>query len=145
MSDVEITTDLIVGFPGETDEDFVKTLDMVEQVGFASAFTFKYSPRQGTRAAKMTDQIPEATKRERLCRLNDLQEKKSRENNEKYVGQEGIVHVEECDTKSDPICYGKFSNFKMVYFKGEPELIGQYIPVRITGVRKNSLMGKMEE
>lgn len=145
MSDVEITTDLIVGFPGETDEDFVQTLDMVEQVGFASAFTFKYSPRQGTRAAKMTDQIPEATKRERLCRLNDLQEKKSRENNEKYVGQEGIVHVEECDTKSDPICYGKFSNFKMVYFKGEPELVGQYIPVRITGVRKNSLMGKMEE
>lgn len=145
MCDVELTTDIIVGFPGETEEDFTQTLNMVEKVGFASAFTFKYSPRQGTGAAKMEDQIPEATKRERLRRLNDLQEQKSRENNEKYVGQTGIVHVEECDLKSDPVCYGKFSNFKMVYFKGEPELVGQYIPVRITDIRKNSLMGKVEE
>jgi tRNA-2-methylthio-N6-dimethylallyladenosine synthase len=145
MDDVELTTDIIVGFPGETEEDFGQTLDLVQKVGFASAFTFKYSPRRGTRAATMENQVPDAVKRERLHRLNELQERKSRENNEKYVGLSGIVHVEDCDQKSDPVCYGKFSNFKMVYFPGGPEWIGQYIPVRVTGVRKNSLMGKMEE
>ena len=142
MPDVELTTDIIVGFPGETEEDFKQTLDLVEQVGFASAFTFKYSPRKGTRAALMEDQVPDAVKRERLHRLNELQERKSRENNEQYVGKTGIVHVEDSDTRSEPVCYGKFSNFKMVYFPGTSELIGQYVPVTITNVRKNSLFGK---
>ena len=145
MNDVELTTDIIVGFPGETEEDFLQTLDLVEQVGFASAFTFKYSPRKGTRAAEMDEQVPDMVKRERLHRLNELQERKSRENNEKYLGRIGIVHVEDCDTRSEPVCYGKFSNFKMVYFSGTPEQIGQYVPVRITNVRKNSLYGKLEE
>ena len=142
MPDVELTTDIIVGFPSETEEDFLETLDLVEKVGFASAFTFKYSPRKGTRAATMEDQVPEPDKRSRLQRLNELQERKSRENNEKYIGVTGIVHVEDCDEKHEPVCYGKFSNFKMVYFPGSPELIGQYIPVTITNVRKNSLYGK---
>jgi len=142
MPDVELTTDIIVGFPGETEEDFLETLDLVEKVGFASAFTFKYSPRKGTRAATMEEQVPEPDKRSRLQRLNELQERKSRENNEKYVGVTGIVHVEDCDEKHEPVCYGKFSNFKMVYFPGSPELIGQYVPVTITNVRKNSLYGK---
>ncbi len=145
MDDVEITTDIIVGFPGETEEDFSQTLDLVDQVGFASAFTFKYSPRMGTRAATMEDQVSEATKRERLHRLNELQEKKSRENNEKYVDRVGIVHVEDCDMRGDPVCYGKCSNFKMVYFAGSPDLIGQYIPVRMEKVRKNSLYGTQED
>ena len=146
MSDVELTTDIIVGFPGETEEDFLQTLDLVEQVGFASAFTFKYSPRKGTKAATMEEQVPDLVKRERLHRLNELQERKSRENNEKYVGRTGIVHVEDCDTRNEqPVCYGKFSNFKMVYFYGSQELIGQYVPVTITNVRKNSLFGKLAE
>ena len=145
MPDVELTTDIIVGFPGETEDDFLQTLDIVEQVGFASAFTFKYSPRKGTRAATMEDQVPEAVKRERLHRLNELQERKSRENNEKYVGVTGVVHVEDCDQRNEPVCYGKFSNFKMVYFAGTPELIGAYVPVTITNVRKNSLYGKVTQ
>jgi len=143
MPDVELTTDIIVGFPGETEEDFLQTLDLVERVGFASAFTFKYSPRKGTRAATMEEQVPDVVKRERLHRLNELQERKSRENNEKYVGVTGIVHVEDCDTRHEPVCYGKFPNFKMVYFEGTPELIGTYVPVTITNVRKNSLYGKI--
>ena len=145
MPDVELTTDIIVGFPGETEGDFLQTLDLVEQVGFASAFTFKYSPRKGTRAATMEDQVPEAVKRERLHRLNELQERKSRENNEKYIGVTGVVHVEDCDQRNEPVCYGKFSNFKMVYFAGTPELIGAYVPVTITNVRKNSLYGKVTQ
>ena len=145
MPDVELTTDIIVGFPGETEEDFLQTLDLVERVGFASAFTFKYSPRKGTRAATMEDQVPDVVKRERLHRLNELQERKSRENNEKYVDMTGIVHVEDCDQRNEPVCYGKFSNFKMVYFAGSPDLIGTYVPVTITNVRKNSLYGRIEE
>ena len=145
MDDVEITTDIIVGFPGETEEDFLQTLNLVERVGFASAFTFKYSPRKGTRAASMEEQVPETVKRERLHRLNELQERMSRENNEKYVGKSGIVHVEDCDTRGEPVCYGKFSNFKMVYFAGSPELVGRYVRVTITNVRKNSLLGILEE
>ena len=93
----------------------------------------------------MEDQLPDAVKRERLHRLNELQERKSRENNEKYVGRTDIVHVEDCDLRGEPVCYGKFSNFKMVYFAGAPERVGQYMPVRITNVRKNSLFGILEE
>jgi len=145
MPDVELTTDIIVGFPGETEEDFLQTLDLVERVGFASAFTFKYSPRKGTRAATMEDQVPDVVKRERLHRLNELQERKSRENNEKYIGVTGVVHVEDCDMRNEPVCYGKFPNFKMVYFAGTPELVGSYVPVTITNVRKNSLYGKIAE
>ena len=145
MDDVELTTDIIVGFPGETEEDFLQTLDLAEKVGYSSAFTFKYSPRKGTKAATMEEQVPDAVKRERLHRLNELQERKSRENNEKYVGITGIVHVEDCDTRTEPVCHGKFSNFKMVYFPGTPELIGQYVPVTITNIRKNSLYGKLAE
>lgn len=145
MDDVELTTDIIVGFPGETEEDFAETLDIVERVGYASAFTFKYSPRKGTRAAEMEDQVPEQVKRDRLRRLNELQEVKSRENNAHYIGRSGIVHVEDCDTRKEPVCYGKFSNFKMVYFPGEPELVGRYVKVRVDSVRKNSLTGMMEE
>jgi tRNA-2-methylthio-N6-dimethylallyladenosine synthase len=143
MTDVELTTDIIVGFPGETEEDFLQTLDLVERVGFASAFTFKYSPRKGTLAATMEEQVPDSVKRERLYRLNELQERKSRENNEKYIGVTGIVHVEDCILKSEPVCHGKFSNFKMVYFPGTPDLIGSYVPVMVTNVRKNSLYGSI--
>lgn len=145
MDDVELTTDVIVGFPGETEEDFCETLALVERVGFAAAFTFQYSPRKGTAAAEMKEQIPEPIKRERLQRLNLLQERMSRENNEKYVGRCGIVHVEGCDQRAQPMCFGKFSNFKMVYFPGNPEQVGQYLPVRATNVKNNSLVGVMEE
>lgn len=145
MSDVELTTDIIVGFPGETEQDFSETMTLVEQVNFAGAFTFKYSPRKGTKAAVMPDQVDEAVKRERLKRLNDLQAVQSRLNNEKYVGGIGTVHVEGCDERTQPMCYGKYGNFKMVYFPGNADLIGQYVNVRATAVRKNSLLGRMEE
>jgi len=145
MPGLTLRTSFIVGFPGETEQDFAETLDLIEQVGFAAAFTFKYSPRKGTRAADYPDQVPEPVKRERLRVLNDLQERKSRENNEKYLGASGVVHVEDCDTRNEPVCYGKFSNFKMVYFPGGLELIGQYVRVRVKQVRKNSLSGEMEE
>lgn len=145
MPDIELTTDIIVGFPGETEADFADTLDMVARIGFASAFTFMYSVRAGTVAASMPEQVDAHVKKSRLQRLNALQTEKSYENNSKYIGVSGLVHVEGCDTRKKPMCYGKFANFKMLYFPGAPELIGSYVPVRATRVRQNSLIGEMEE
>jgi tRNA-2-methylthio-N6-dimethylallyladenosine synthase len=144
VPDIEFTTDIIVGFPGETEEAFLDTLSLVEQVGFASAFTFAYSPRRGTVAAMLPDQIPEPVKKERLKRLNELQAIKTVENNEKYVGHVGEVLVEGYDCRgSETMLYGKYQNFKMVYFPGDPILLNRYVTVHVTKTSKNSLLGEM--
>ena len=144
VPDIEFTTDIIVGFPGETEEAFLDTMSLVEEVGFAAAFTFAYSPRQGTVAAKSPDQIPEAVKKRRLQELNALQAKKTVENNQKYLGFEGEVLVEGCDMRcEDAMLYGKYQNFKMVYFPGDPSLMNRYVNVRVLKTNKNSLLGEM--
>lgn len=144
VPDIEFTTDIIVGFPGETEEAFRDTMSLVDEVGFAAAFTFAYSPRQGTVAAKMEDQIPETIKKRRLSELNELQARKTVENNRKYIGYSGEVLIEGFDTRgSETMLYGKYQNFKMVYFPGQPELMNQYVNVRVTGINKNSLIGEM--
>lgn len=144
VPDIEFTTDIIVGFPGETEEAFRDTMSLVDEVGFAAAFTFAYSPRQGTVAAKMEDQIPEDIKKRRLSELNELQARKTVENNRKYIGYSGEVLVEGFDTRgAETMLYGKYQNFKMVYFPGQPELMNQYVNVLVTGINKNSLIGEM--
>ena len=140
---VELTTDIIVGFPGETEEDFEATLDMVEKIGYSAAYTFKYSPRTGTKAATMDEQISEDVKKERLKRLNDTVAKGLKAGSEKYIGQEGEVLVEGCDHRGEPMAYGKLPCFKMVYFKGDESMIGSLRRVRITGITKNSLVGEL--
>ena len=144
VPDIELTTDVIVGFPGETEQDFLDTLSLMDQVGFSAAFTFKYSPRKGTRAADMPDQIPEAVKKERLQRLNDLQARKTRENNQKYLGHRGEVLVEGFDQREQTLLFGKLGTFKMVYFPGDKGLLGTYQTVTVTDTAKNSLLGQME-
>lgn len=139
--DMELTTDIIVGFPGETEEDFLKTLEIVERVGYASAFTFKYSRRKGTPAARMPDQIDEEVKAERLGRLNELQKRKTLENNRKYVGRTGEVLTEGIDQKSG-LRYGKYKNFKMVYFDHPDGRAGDYVTVKAVDVKGNSLLGE---
>jgi tRNA-2-methylthio-N6-dimethylallyladenosine synthase len=141
---LELTTDIIVGFPGETEEDFQDTLELVKKVGFSAAFTFMYSPRTGTKAAEMEDQVPDDGKKERLLRLNALQEKNTQATNERYIGKTDEVLVEGADNRQSGVLFGKLSCFKMVYFPGTPDKIGQYIRVRITGVTKNSLNGIIE-
>lgn len=143
IPDIEFTTDIIVGFPGETDEQFQETLSLVEQVGFAAAFTFAYSPRVGTPAAKMPDQIPESVKKRRLLELNALQARKTVENNTKYIGFDDVLLVEGFDERHDKtILHGKFQNFKMVYFPGSKDLMNQYVRVRVLALRNNSLIGE---
>ena len=143
---VELTTDIIVGFPGETEEDFEETLALVRQVGFSAAYTFMYSPRLGTRAAEMENQVPEEVKKDRLLRLNACSAEQLKVGNRKYIGQEGTVLVEGCDRREKaPMAYGKLTNFKMVYFPDDAGLIGSMRHVRITGIQNNSLIGELVE
>ena len=143
MPDIVLTSDIIVGFPGETEADFEDTLDLIRQVGYSAAFTFMYSPRKGTVAATMAEQVPDEVKHDRLQRLNALQAEILKESNLKYIGTEGEVLVEGCDRRSEPMAYGKLSNFKMVYFPGGEELIGSLCNVRITANQNNSLIGEL--
>lgn len=142
--DFELTTDIIVGFPSETEEDFLDTMSLVREVGYSAAFTFKYSKRQGTKAAVMDEQVDESEKKSRLKRLNDLQAEMTVQNNKKYLGYSGEVLVEGFDQRETAMVYGKFSNFKMVYFEGDPSLVGKYVTVRVTDCKRNSLIGEMD-
>ncbi|NLB62349.1 MAG: tRNA (N6-isopentenyl adenosine(37)-C2)-methylthiotransferase MiaB [Clostridiales bacterium] len=140
---IEITTDIIVGFPTETEEDFEATLDIVRQAEFSAAFTFKYSPRTGTAAARMDEQVPEIVKKERLHRLNSCCTEIITTNNQKHIGTIGEVFVEGVDMRDKPMAFGKLSNFKMVYFPGDKDLIGQFLNVKITKTKHNSLFGEL--
>ncbi len=140
---VEITTDIIVGFPTETEEDFEDTLDIVRHAGFSAAYSFAYSVRPGTKAAVMEGQIPETLKKERLARLNSVIMGSVNGANDKYIGTEGEILVEGLDTRGEPMMFGKLPSLKMVYVKGDESMIGEYHKVRITGTRFNSLSGEI--
>lgn len=145
VKDVEITTDIIVGFPGETEQDFEDTCNLVRKVGYSNAYTFAYSPRHGTIAEKMDNQIPEAEKKRRLNLLNSILAETLPSNNEKYIGYEGEILVEGVDRRSEPLLFGKLSNFKMVYVQGSEELIGKIVPVKVDGFKFNSLVGHITD
>jgi len=137
-----ITADLMVGFPGETEEDFVDTLDLVRRVRYDSAFTFVYNIRTGTPAAKM-EQVPEEVKSERIQRLIELQNKISYENNRQEEGKVFEVMVEG-KTKTNPdLLAGRTRTNKLVVFPGPTELTGRLVQVRITKGRPNLLEGEM--
>lgn len=140
---IEITTDIIVGFPGETEADFQDTLRLVREARFSAAYTFMYSPRGGTAAARMEDQIAEDVKKDRLARLNAEISAMLQESNRRFIGQEGEVLVEGFDERGKgTMAYGKLPCFKMVYFPGGEELVGELCRVRITDVHANSLIGE---
>lgn len=131
IPDVMLTTDIIVGFPGETDEQFEDTLSLVKEVGYDAAFTFMYSPRKGTPAAAMANDVPEQVKKERLQRLNDAMNVLSKESNERLRGRIVEVLVEgESKTNPDVLAARTRTN-KLVHFTGPKELIGQLVQVKI--------------
>lgn len=129
---VVLTTDIIVGFPGETAEQFEETLSLVREVGYDSAYTFVYSPREGTPAAVMEDNVPLEVKKQRLARLNDTVNEFSRRSNDALRGQ--IVEVlVEGESKNNPnMLSGRTRSNKLVHFEGGPELIGNFVDVEIT-------------
>ena len=145
VKDVEITTDIIVGFPGETEEDFEATCDIVRKVGYSNAYTFAYSPREGTIAAKMPDQIAQEVKKQRLNKLNAVLAETIPCGNEKYIGFEGDILIEGVDHRAEPLLFGKLSNFKMVYVQGDEKLIGTMVHVKVDGLRFNSLFGHITD
>ncbi|MBR5344533.1 MAG: tRNA (N6-isopentenyl adenosine(37)-C2)-methylthiotransferase MiaB [Clostridia bacterium] len=142
---IGLTTDIIVGFPGETEAQFADTLSLVDEVGYDSAFTFIYSPRTGTAAAKMPDQIPAEVSTERIQRLIALQEKRQREQMTRFVGQEEKVLVEGLSRRSDRQVSGKGGHGISVTFPGNEKDIGQIVPVRITGLKNNTLSAERKE
>ena len=131
IPDVSITTDLIVGFPGETMEDFLETMDMVEKVRFDSAFTFIYSKRSGTRAAQMPDQISKEEVDERFRMLLDQVTRISKEQTLKFRGRIMDVLVDEINQKDPELLTGRLSNNSVVHFKGDPELVGSIVNVHL--------------
>ena len=143
MPGIGLTTDIIVGFPGETEKDFQRTLDLVRAVRYHSAFTFKYSKRSGTPAHGMADQIPEAVKKERLSRLNALQKEISAELDRAAVGSREQVLVEAPSRKrAEQVC-GRTDSGRMVNLEGTESLIGTIVPVEITKAMANTLVGRL--
>ena len=145
INDVSITTDIIVGFPNETEEDFNDTLDVVNTCKYDSAFTFIYSPREGTPAAQMEDSIDLKTKEERLHKLNELVNKYSLENNKKYEGKTVKVLIEGISEKDDNKVFGYTETMKLVNVINAKEDIGKIIDVKITDVKTWSLDGEKYE
>lgn len=145
IPDVALTTDIIVGFPGETEEQFQETVDLVETVGFDNAFSFIYSKRPGTVAEKFEDQIPLEIKKERLQRLNTSLSKWSLYHNKKYEDQNVKVLVEGLSENNDNMLSGRTDTGKTVIFQGDPSLIGKIVNVDITTAQTWVLKGKLEE
>lgn len=132
IPDLSLTTDLMVGFPGETEEDFAASLQLYAELRFDAAFTFAYSERPGTAAAARPDQVPRSLRRERLHRLIALQNRITLERNAALVGRTVEVLVEGPVEKGEGLLGGKTRQNQQVVFAGGPELIGTLIPVRLT-------------
>ncbi|OYD09533.1 tRNA (N6-isopentenyl adenosine(37)-C2)-methylthiotransferase MiaB [Paludifilum halophilum] len=145
IPDVVLTTDIIVGYPGETEEQFQDTLSLMREVEYDSAFTFIYSPREGTPAARMKDDVPMEVKKERLHRLNRLQEEISRRKNEALRGEVVEVLVEGESKKNPDILSGRTRTNKLVNFRGPKHLVGRFARVRIDEPRTWTLKGEWVE
>lgn len=145
IPEAAITTDIIVGFPGETEADFLETLDLVRQAAFDSAFSFVYSKREGTPAARMIDAVTLDEKKERLQRLNDVLNMHSKAINDKYLGRTVEVLVEDLSKNNDQMLSGRTEGNKTVIFAGSPSLIGQYVTVEITEAQTWILKGTLLE
>jgi tRNA-2-methylthio-N6-dimethylallyladenosine synthase len=141
IPDIAITTDIIVGFPGETEEDFNETLDLVKKIKYDSAFTFLYSIREGTIAANMENQIPDEVKHERFQRLLDTLYPIFYEKNLKYKDKIVEVLVEETSKNNENVLSGRTRTGKLVHFEGEKDLIGKLVNVKIKTVKSFTLEG----
>ena len=143
VPDIAISTDIIVGFPGETEEEFEETLTLCEAVRYDSAFTFLYSVRKGTPAEQYEDQIPEDVKHARFNRLVEVINRISAEKNAEYVGRTETVLVEGPGKTGGKTFSGRTASFKLVNFRGTPDMTGKLVKVRITESNTFSLVGEV--
>ncbi|MFS0875454.1 tRNA (N6-isopentenyl adenosine(37)-C2)-methylthiotransferase MiaB [Solibacillus isronensis] len=142
---VTLTTDIIVGYPNETEEQFQETLDLYRQVGFDMAFTYIYSPREGTPAAKMVDNVTEEEKKDRLHRLNAIVGEYSAKELKDLEGQTVEVLVEGSSKRRDDVLAGYTRKNRLVNFKADPKYIGKLVNVKILEAKSYSLMGEFVE
>ena len=143
IPNVGLTSDIMTGFPTETEEDFLDTLSLTEAAGFSNAFTFVYSPRKGTAAAKM-EQLPAEIKRERIKKLVALQNEITKEISKTYLEKVEEILVEDAAKKAGFVC-GRTDSGRLVTVKGDKNLIGKFINVKITAVKSAALFGETEE
>lgn len=139
--DIAITTDIIVGFPGESEADFSDTVALVEFAGFDMAYIFKYSPRYGTPAFEMTDDVSPGEKTLRFIELEKTQKRVQRGRLERYLNETVEVLVERKSTRTDGGLTGHSACHKVVNFRGPAEMLGEIISVRISEIKSNSLFG----
>jgi tRNA-2-methylthio-N6-dimethylallyladenosine synthase len=142
--EIRLTSDIIVGFPGETSDDFEQTLRLMDEVGYADVYSFLYSPRPGTAAADLEDGTPAAEKQARFDRLLALQEEVSRKTWAGDVGRVLPVLVEGESRQGEGQLFGRTTWNRIVNFRGEKSLIGQVVPVRVTRSFRNSQLGSLE-
>ncbi len=142
IPDIAITTDIMVGFPNETEKDFNDTLSLVEKVRFSSAFTFIYSRRPGTIADKMDGQIDSETSKERILKLIELQNRISHEETTKYIGKTVEILCEDYDVKKNKYI-GRDTYGRMAYFYSEDNLVGKFVNVKIDKTNGVSLFGEV--
>ena len=140
---ISIASDFIVGFPGETEEEFAETLALVEDIGFDQSFSFMYSPRPGTPAQRMDEQLPQEIKLERLQRLQALISSQARRISEQMVHTTQQILVERPARRGEGLLAGRTGNNRWVNFDGPPSLIGRFVDVVITEALPNSLRGRL--
>ena len=143
VPDISITTDIIVGFPGETEEDFLETLDVVRRAQFDSAFTFIYSKRSGTPAASMPDQVPEDVVHDRFDRLLAAVNEEARKKNGLLAGQVMPVLAEQMNERDPSLVTGRLSNNNVVHFKADPSVIGRIVPVYLEEAKGFYYLGRI--
>ena len=143
VSDIGLSTDIIVGFPGETEEDFLETLDVIKKARFDSVFTFIYSKRTGTPAAQMPNQVPEDVIKDRFDRLLEVVNSISNEKVQEKEGEVDSVLVEDTNSKIDGFLTGRLSNNTLVHFPGSPDLIGQIVEVKLTEAKGFYYIGEI--
>ncbi|MCR5468193.1 MAG: tRNA (N6-isopentenyl adenosine(37)-C2)-methylthiotransferase MiaB [Lachnospiraceae bacterium] len=144
IPDIAITTDIIVGYPGETEEDFLETMDVVERVKYDSAFTFIYSKRTGTPAASNPEQVDEAVVKDRFDRLLAKVQKYSKEQAAKHVSEVTEVLVENVNEQDDSLVSGRMSNNSIVHFPGDKSLIGKYVDVKLVECKGFYYIGEVD-
>jgi len=144
-NDVSLTTDLIVGFPTETEEDYQMTLDTVETIGFDSAFMFRYSAREGTAAARMIDDVPEEEKIDRLNKLIDIQKKVAFDRNQEEIGKVRSVLIDGHSRRSEEILKGKTEGNKTILFEGDDKMMGTIRLVEVVSADSWTLHGRLTE
>ena len=141
--DISLSSDFIVGFPGESERDFEDTLKLIEDINFDQSFSFIYSARPGTPAASLADETPLAVKKERLARLQALVNKQAMEISRNMVGGVQRILVEGYSKKDSNQLAGRTENNRVVNFDGHPRLIGQFVDVTITEALRNSLRARI--